>query len=487
VFETDFFSDGEPSLARWRNLTATVMTTLERSLPRGPYAGGTADDIAPRFAGPVLPDQARTDAEVMVELADIVGHAVAVWNPHTAAHLHCPVLLPALAAEQVISALNQSMDSFDQAPSATLLELKMAAFLCRLAGLPDSAAATFTSGGTQCNYMGLLLARDTFAQRHWNHCTRQQGLPPAFRQLKILCSRFAHFSVEKSALQLGLGADSVVLVDTDAEHRLDPLALDAALARIAAEGNLAFAIVATAGTTDFGAIDPLAAIADRAKRVGAWLHVDAAYGGALLMSPSQRQKLSGLERADSITIDFHKAFFQPVSCSAFLVADRAHFDLIRVNADYLNPDDHESEGFPDLVNWSLQTTKRFDALKLWLSFQMVGAERFAAMIDAISGLAEGMANRIAADRRFELLHRPGFSAVVFRWCSGGPAELDNRLNEAIPKQLFRDGKAVLGHTRIDGRACLKVTLINPLSSDRDLAALLETIADSAAAISPHLA
>ena len=387
----------------------------------------------------------------------------------------------------MISALNQSMDSFDQAPSATLLELKMSDFLCRLAGLPDSAAATFTSGGTQCNYMGLLLARDAFAQARWNHCTRQRGLPSEFRRLKILCSRFAHFSVEKSALQLGLGADSVVLVDTDSRHRLDPLALDAALARIAAEGDLAFAIVATAGSTDFGAIDPLPAIADRAKRVGAWLHVDAAYGGALLMSPAQRHKLAGLERADSITVDFHKAFFQPVRCSAFLVADRAHFDLIRVNADYLNPDDHEADGFPDLVNWSLQTTKRFDALKLWLSFQMVGAERFAAMIDAISGLAATMADRVAADPRFELLHRPDFSAVVFRWRSGGPAELDNLLNDAIPKQLFRDGKAVLGHTRVDGRACLKETLINPLSSDRDLAALLETIAASAAILSPQQA
>jgi L-2,4-diaminobutyrate decarboxylase len=329
--------------------------------------------------------------------------------------------------------------------------------------------------------MGLLLARDAYSRRHFGHDTRRRGLHADFHRLKILCTRATHFSIEKAAQQLGLGTDGIVLVDTDHRHRMDCRALAAAMAGIRAMGGLPFAIVATAGTTDFGSIDDLTVVADLAEREGAWLHVDAAYGGALLMSPAQRHKLHGLGRANSVTIDFHKAFFQPISCGAFLVADRDHFELIRINADYLNEHGREADGFLDLVNWSIQTTRRFDGLKLWLSFQMIGADRFAAMIDALCGLAERMADRLEADRRFELLHRSDFSTLAFRWRSGGPPEEDDRLNGAIPRRLFHQGKAVLGHTRVAGRPCLKVTLINPNTHDADMASLLDQIAEAAEA------
>ncbi len=475
MFKTDFFANDPASLEQWRRLTAAVMDTLERNLPAGAYAGGDARDLGAVIEPEMLPAGARSLDQAMEALGRIVRHSVAVWHPHTAAHLHCPVLLPGVAAETVVGALNQSMDSFDQAAAATLLEQRMAEWLCRLAGLPQEAGATFTSGGTQSNYMGLLLARDAFSQRHWGHATRRSGLHPEFRRLRILCSRFAHFSVAKSAIQLGLGEDAVVPVDADDNYRTNPEALEAAIARVRAEGNLPFAIVTTAGTTDFGAIPPLDRIADIAAREGLWLHVDAAYGGALLLSPTHRAKLAGIGRADSISVDFHKAFYQPISCSAFLLADRRHFELVRINAEYLNPEDHDAEGFPDLVNWSISTTRRFDSLKLWLTFQLVGAERFAAMIDRTVELAGWFAGHLAGDARFEPLHRPDYGCVVFRYVSGGGAVLDEALNDAIPKALFRAGEAVLGHTRIDGRNCLKVTLLNPRTEPADLLALLDRI------------
>jgi L-2,4-diaminobutyrate decarboxylase len=193
------------------------------------------------------------------------------------------------------------------------------------------------------------------------------------------------------------------------------------------------------------------------------------------MSDKYRSRLAGLERADSVTIDFHKAFFQPVSCSALVVRDRAQFAQVNIAADYLNPDDRGDEGFPDLVNWSLQTTRRFDALKLWLSFRMIGAERFAAMIDDLVEKAAWLVHRLRADPRFEPLHQPQFGCVVFRY----RAEESDWLNDALPKHLFRRGEAVIGHTRIDGRACLKLTLINPLTGTDDLLALLDRIDEAA--------
>lgn len=473
-FEDLFFS-GQPA---WESLMARTVAALRDALPPGAYAGGDATALGHLGGGPVLPDQPLSETALAAEFHEIVNRSVAVWHPHVAAHLHCPVLLPALAAEVAISALNQSMDSFDQAPSATMIELKLADWLCRLAGLPESAAATFTSGGTQSNYMGLLLARDAFSQRHWNHATREKGLHPDFGKLRILGSQHAHFSIAKSAIQLGLPESSVVPVATDAGWRIDPQALEAEILRLKSEGLVPFAVAATAGTTDFGSIDPLDPIADLAAEHGLWLHVDAAYGGALLMSPTYRGRLSGLERADSVTVDFHKAFFQPVSCSALLLRDRAHFGLVNIAADYLNPGDRGDDGFPDLVNWSLQTTRRFDALKLWLSLRSIGAVRFATLIDSLVDKARWLAARLEADPRFELLHQPELACVVFRY----RADRADWLNDALPKYLFRRGEAVIGHTRIDGRPCLKLTLLNPLCGEEDLIALLGKIEAAAQAL-----
>lgn len=471
----DLFFTGQPA---WESMMAETVAVLRDALPAGPYAGGDATQLPEFGAGPVLPRTPLAKEALLAEFKRIAGGSVAVWHPHVAAHLHCPVLLPALAAEVAISALNQSMDSFDQAPAATLIELKLADWLCRLAGLPEGAAATFTSGGTQSNFMGLLLARDAFSLRHWNHSTRREGLHPDFRRLRILCSAHAHFSIAKSAIQLGLPESAVVPVATDEGWRMDPGALEREILRLKKEGLIPFAVAATAGTTDFGSIDPLPAIAALAREHGLWMHVDAAYGGALLMSPSHRGRLAGLEHADSVTIDFHKAFFQPVSCSALLLRDRVHFALVNIAADYLNPGDHEDDGFPDLVNWSLQTTRRFDALKMWLSLRSVGAERFAAMIDSLVEKAQWLAFTLEGDERFDLLHRPEFGCVVFRYRH----ERADWLNDTIPKYLFRRGEAVIGHTRIDGRPCLKLTLINPMSGTVELLALLDKIDGAARAL-----
>ena len=293
-------------------------------------------------------------------------------HPNTAAHLHCPPLLAALAAEAVISALNQSMDSFDQAPMATILEQKFVQWLTAEAGFPAGAGGTFTAGGTQSNYMGLLLARDAFLKSRFQWPAQKRGLPPEAARMRVLCSEVAHFTVEKSAAQLGLGTDAVVRVAVDDEFRMRPESLRTALDDMRDKNLLPFAIVATAGTTDFGSVDPLAEIARLPSPLGL---------GCTSMPPTVARccfrsatgtKLEGIAAADSMSIDFHKLFWQPIPASAFLLRDARHFELIELHADYLNPEAHEEQGIPNLVKNSLLTTRRFDVLKLWLSFQMLG-------------------------------------------------------------------------------------------------------------------
>jgi L-2,4-diaminobutyrate decarboxylase len=216
----------------------------------------------------------------------------------------------------------------------------------------------------------------------------------------------------------------------------------------------------------------IAAVADEAN---AWLHVDAAYGGALLFSSQHRSRLAGIENADSIAIDFHKLFWQPIPCSAFLVGNASHFDTIRLYADYLNPQIHEEQGIPNLVTTSLLTSRRFDALKLWISFQALGRERLAAMIDRTMALANHAATVIRDSRDLELVCEPHLSTVVFRYVPSRPESNADRINRGIPQKLFDRGVAVIGCTRVQSRHCLKLTCVNPATTEADIERLIELI------------
>jgi len=357
LFDTDFLTQSEPSKAAYRRLISETAQLFAEALPDRPYRGKSAAELSKLVSSDFLPNPGGAPDDIEQILRSVVANSILVSHPATAAHLHCPPLQAALVAEIVISALNQSMDSFDQAPIATIVEQKMMRWLCGQAGLPATVDGTFTTGGTQSNYMGLLLARDAFVRKQWNWSVQKSGLPAAANRLRILCSEVAHFTVEKSASQLGLGTDSVVRVKVDEHFRMKSAALRDGLRDLQDQGLLPLAVVATAGTTDFGSIDPLRDVSCIAREAGSWLHVDAAYGGALLFSAAHREKIAGLELADSLTIDFHKLFWQPIPCSAFLLRDASHFDSIKLYADYLNPELHEDEGIPNLVTTSLLTSR----------------------------------------------------------------------------------------------------------------------------------
>jgi L-2,4-diaminobutyrate decarboxylase len=477
VFENDFLSPGSDSRLAYREAITRAAAVLAETLPRQPYSGKSPAELAELFAGDPCPAEGAPLEAVLQRTRAVIANSVVVAHPFTAAHLHCPPLVAALAAEVVLSGLNQSMDSFDQAPAATVVEQRLLRWLCRQAGLPATAGGTMTAGGTLSNYMGLLLARDTWCRKRHGWRVREEGLPPEARRCRILCSEMAHFSVDKAAVQLGLGTGAVVKVAVDADYRLCVRDLDRQLALLAAQRLIPLAIVATAGTTDVGAVDPLADVADRARAAGAWLHVDAAYGGALLFSERHGRRLHGLDHADSVTLDFHKLCWQPISCGAFLVRDAAHFDCVKVHADYLNPASHEELGIPDLVARSVLTTRRFDALKVWFSFQVLGRRKLAALIDRTLDLATAAAAEIRRHPRLELLQEPSLGCVLFHYLPRNPGADPGALNEALRRRLFDSGRAVLGHTRIRGQCCLKLTFLNPCLEPADVAGLLQLVVD----------
>jgi L-2,4-diaminobutyrate decarboxylase len=475
LFERNFLTARAGSRAAYREALQQAMDLLVKAWPERPYSGASPAELTALLHSEICPPQGLGLEEVLKRLEPIVRHSIMVTHPGTAAHLHCPPVIPALAAEVVLSALNQSMDSFDQAPAATVLEQAVVQALCREAGLPAGADGIFTAGGTQSNYMGLLLARDAYLQSHGNWCARERGLPPQARRFRLLCSEMAHFTVEKSAAQLGLGTDAVMRVAVDDDYRMCPRALHACLTALERQGLLPIAVVATAGTTDFGALDPLREIAALARQAGAWLHVDAAYGGALLFADRLRHRLAGIEQADSITVDFHKLLWQPISCGAFLVRDALSFEHLRHHADYLNPECHQEQDIPDLVTRSVATTRRFDALKLWVSLQAFGREQLSLMIERTLAQAQWAHAVISGSAHLEGLHEPALGCVVFRYRPSDPDLDGDHLNSCLRQGLFDAGSAVIGQTQVAGKTCLKLTCLNPCTTEAEIGDLLRQI------------
>ncbi|RNA69735.1 pyridoxal phosphate-dependent decarboxylase family protein [Alteribacter keqinensis] len=406
----------------------------------------------------------------------ILKNSLHISHRKSIAHLHCPPLISGIAAELIIGALNQSMDSWDQSTAATYVEKELVRQLAEKAELPDTADGTFTSGGTQSNYMGLLLARDYFCHRNWNHLVQEKGLPPGFEKLRILCSEEAHFTVQKSAAQLGLGKQAVVTINTDDRHRMRIEDVEDTLTELKAKELLPFAIVATCGTTDYGSIDPLYELKVLARQHALWMHVDAAFGGGLLFSHNHRENVNGLSLADSITLDFHKLFYQPISCGLFLVSDRKNLRYLSYHADYLNPVEDEEEGISNLVNKSVQTTKRFDALKVLLTFKTVGTSLLGKMIDDTIEVAREAAKQL--DERAEFLVEnpvPELNTVVFRFQPQTTEKDTDELNRLIQQELLYQGKAAISKTSINGRTGLKFTLLNPRTNLQDIKEVINDV------------
>ncbi|MEU3746242.1 MULTISPECIES: pyridoxal phosphate-dependent decarboxylase family protein [Streptomyces] len=434
-----------------------------------PFTGVTPAELAPVIDAVDL-DRPLGDASAALdELEDVyLRDAVYFHHPRYLGHLNCPVVIPAVLGEAVLSAVNSSLDTWDQSAGGTLIERKLIDWTTGRIGLGPAADGVFTSGGTQSNLQAMLLARE-------------EAKTSDLAKLRIFSSECSHFSVQKSATLLGLGADAVISIPVDRNKRMQSVVLAAELEACRAEGLVPMAIVATAGTTDFGSIDPLPEVAALAEEYGAWMHVDAAYGCGLLASRTRRHLLDGIERADSVTVDYHKSFFQPVSSSALLVRDGATLRHATYHADYLNPLRTVAEQIPNQVDKSLQTTRRFDALKLWMTLRVMGADGVGELFDEVCDLAREGHGLLAADPRYDVVVEPQLSTLVYRYVPEAvtsPAEID-RANLYARKALFASGEAVVAGTKVDGRQYLKFTLLNPETTAADIAAVLDLIAGHA--------
>lgn len=457
------------------------------------YTGGSINELRQAIDFRPSKDGLGLDGALSRAIDLFLNKSLKVHHPHSLAHLHCPTMVASQIAEVLINATNQSMDSWDQSPAGSLMETQLIDWLRQKVGYGAGQAGVFTSGGTQSNLMGVLLARDWCIAKNWKNAdqewsVQQDGIPPdAMTKVKVICSQNAHFSVQKNMAMMGMGFASVVAVPVNDNAQMDTDALANTLADLKADGKIVACVVATAGTTDAGAIDDIQTIRKLCDEFGAWLHIDAAWGGALLLSNEYRDMLDGIELSDSVTLDFHKHYFQSISCGAFLLKDGQNYRFMHYEAEYLNSAYDEQYGVPNLVSKSLQTTRRFDALKLWLTVEALGEKLYGSMIDHGVKLTKQVADYIKHTDGLELLVEPQFASVLFRVIPKDyPSEFIDSLNQNVADELFAKGLANIGVTRVvDSKRdvqSLKMTTLSPIATLENVKALLDEVLAQANAI-----
>ena len=461
---------------------------------RRAWSGASASTLARLFSGPI-PEKGIGATRLLRELRDgVFRHSMRMSHPRLFG-LFTPAPLSAAAfAELPAAFMNQAVDAWKAGPAATEIEKRLIRWMNDLIGFGPRAFGVLTSGGGVANVIAIKMARD----RALGPGARRGGAAGAgSSRLRLYASDQAHFSLARSLDLLGLGTASLVPVPTDAGRRMRAAALERALRRDRRRGLAPLAVVATAGTTVTGSIDALPEIAHVARAAGAPLHVDAAYGGALLFSNRHRDLLAGLEQADSVTFDPHKWLFQPFSLGALLVRDGAALRRsFATEPDYLRKDLDAERDRLDFFQYTLEGSKPFRGLKLWMTLRMLGRRELGSLVDRTMEVARHLADRVAADARFDDCGAPvDLASVCVRylppWARGGDrarlrrprarARL-NQVQTTLQGEVERRGFAWFPIVRLQGEVYFRFGIFNHRTTARDVDATLAHIAAVARAL-----
>jgi L-2,4-diaminobutyrate decarboxylase len=430
----------------------------------------TAADLARRFDEP-LPIGPQSIDTVLARLErDVLPDCNRLTHPRSMGHQVSAPLPVAVWTETITAAVNQSGAVWEMSPVGTVIETQVVRWMCELAGFGPEAGGTFTSGGTEATFAGLLAARQAAIPDVW---TRGVGANPPV----VVCGEHAHYGVARAIGELGLGTERAVVIPSDS-FRMDVRALERELERLRREGRAVMAVVATAGTTATGSFDDLDTIGRLCERDGIWLHVDGAHGASALLSPAHRHRLEGIHRARSIAWDPHKMMLMPLTASVLLVRDESDLEAaFSQRAPYLF---HAKDGERrwDQGLRSFTCSRRIDAFKVWVALQRHGANGFAALYDHLCANARAMHAAIVARPDFVPVNEPESNILCFRY--GGDGTLDDARLDAINlrtrEEYNRSGTGWITTTMLGGRRVLRVTLMNPRTTLADLEQTLDDLA-----------
>lgn len=450
-------ADREDVLRDLSQYLSTAWESFDRPRPDEPHAD---PDLVARLST-ALPSE---PSELHAALSDAVRVLDASHSPSRplfvayvgSSGLHTGVLASALSAAY-------DANLAISAGAADLLDRQALRWLAEFVGYPV-AEGHFTSGGQTSNLTALLAAREAALPG-----TRENGVDGA--RATVYCSDEAHHSIVRAIEAAGLGSRALRRIPLDEQRRMSVPALTDAIARDRAAGFTPVAVVATAGTTLTGAVDPMDAIAAVCAAEDVWLHVDGAYGLPAAATATAGHWFAGLARADSVTIDAHKWLGLPKSCSAVLLrrpgALRAAFGheerYMLHEGDVANP-----------VDSTFEYSRPFRSLRLWLSLRVHGADQFRAWLEGSLHLARLLAGAVREDPEFELLHDPMLSTVCFRHLVPGLTEEElNTHNDQLARTMQADGRVFIAPADVDGRTCLRACFVNFRTTPEDVSFLLE--------------
>ena len=418
-----------------------------------------------------LPDEGSSALGALDDAAQILDVSIAQPRPRFFAFVGSSGLEIGVLGDLLASCFDANLAVW--AGAASEVEDQAVRWVSEFVGYP-AAAGAFTSGGTISNVTALAAARERALPG-----TRRTGMGKA--RGALYCSGEAHYSVVRSAELLGIGSDLVRALPQDEQRRLRPDALAAVIDGDRRAGIAPVAVVATAGTTLTGAVDRIDALADVCEARGVWLHVDGAYGLPAAATPSAAHLFAGLERADSVTLDAHKWLYLPKACGVVLV--RRHADLhgaLAHEEDYIpheRPDHH-------MVDITLEYSRPFRALKLWLAFRAHGADAIRAAVERNLGQAQLLHAEISGHPELEALcGEPPLSVVPFRHAPRGIVDLDEH-NARLAEALQEQGDVWVAPALVDGKVCLRPCIVNYRTSDDDVRALVDATVEVGTQLAP---
>ena len=441
-------------------------------------AGLDARPIFPATSGAACERLFATDlpelgmgAEALIALREVLGHSRA-QNGRFFGYVQGPGEPVAALGDLVASIVNQNMTAWRSSPSGVTIERTVVRWLAEAVGC-RGFFGTLTGGGSAANLMGLTMAREAKTPAN------ERGLYRAARGV-VYASEQVHMAVPKAVAMIGIGRENLRTIACDDSYRMIPSQLENTIRRDKADGLTPIAVVASAGTVNTGGIDPLREIAEIAHAHGAWMHVDGAYGAlAAIAAP---EKFDGLAQADSLSLDPHKWLYQPLDCGCLLYRDldiaRQTFKYTGDYAKQLSTDPVEGFAF---FEESIELSRRFRALKLWLSLRYHGLAAFRAAISRDLVHARRLAAAVSQHPELELLNEVELSAVCFRHLLKKDAseEERNRFNTAVLKRLIARGSVYLSNALLKGKFCLRACLVNHLTKESDVDAVVPEVVAAA--------
>lgn len=456
----------EEVLARATGIVHSAWESFDHPRPVEPPVSAR---IAELLTGD-LPSDPTDPVAALEDAAAALDSSIAQSRPRYFAYIGSSGLEIGAVADLLAHSYDVNL-ALDAGP-ASAIEAQSARWLGEFLGYP-AAAGWFTSGGTLSNLSALVVARE----RALPEC-RERGLGTT--RAAVYTSAESHYSVRRSVELIGLGSSSVRPVPIDQDRRLDPIALESLIIGDLAAGIVPVAVVATAGTTLTGAVDPLAAIADVCERHGIWMHVDGAYG--LPAASTDRAPLfAGLDRADSMSVDAHKWMFVPKACSGLLTRHPEAFVHAFSHDEAYIP--HEDR-VPNAVDMTLEYSRPLRALKLWLAFRVHGANEFRAAIQRNLNQARSMYEIASAAADFETMGQaPELSIVPLRHVIAGCPNPETH-NSALAKAIVADGRCYVSPAVIDGAHWLRPCLTNMRTTDADVEAFIEVTREIGVSICP---